>query len=430
MIIPMRGGFGLAPINQGSVYFSRNISANHAALNVIWNFGKSVLNYKLGKTKKSFMSVEKSAAIYEELYSEDCEEQVGVLNTSRPNILILIIESFSSNLVEAFGGEEGITPELNAISKEGIRFENIYAAGTRSDKGLVAIMAGCSYTGSLSLMHDPRKSENVSSMINLIKNRAYSSKFYYGGDLDFANMRSFLYNMGFDDYISEDDFRRSDRTSKWGVPDHILFDTILNDLGRLKQPFINMAFSISSHEPFDVPYQSEYTGSTLPDKFRNSVAYTDHWLGWFIDEAKQQDWWNSTLIFVVADHGSRLPGRLDDHEEKRFRIPMLWTGGAIRVRDTTITRMGGQTDIAATLLGQLQLDHSELRFSKNLLCSSQDFAFYNFTNGFGFIMPGAYIVWDKEAKTLLEKSGDYKLALKYGKALYQESQVSYMTGRN
>ena len=239
-------------------------------------------------------------------------------------------------------------------------------------------------------------------------------------------MRTFIFNMDFEESLSGDDFNRDDRKSKWGAPDHILFDTLLNDMKNVREPFVRMAFTLSSHEPFNVPYESRFRGNDLPDKFRNSVMYTDHWLGWFIDEAKKQQWWDSTLVIIIADHGSRLPGRLDDHEEKRFRIPMLWTGGALAVRDTVISRLGNQTDLPATILGQMGLDYSEFRFSKNLLMNTPEFAFYNFANGFGFLMPGGYVVWDHGARRYIVEEGNYTLAAKYGKAMYQVAHNDYI----
>lgn len=426
MIIPVRGGFGLAPINQGSVYFSNQIAANHAALNVVWNFNESLVNKKKGRKVRPFMPNIEAEQIFNTLYEESHEKIEIVLNTQRPNILILILESFSSNVIGVLGGEAGITPNLNNLTEEGILFEHIYAAGTRSDKGLVGIMAGWPSTEKSSIMLNSKKSESLPSLVRILRNEGYSSKFYYGGDLDFANMRSFIFNMGFEESISEDNFSTVDKRSKWGAPDHILFDTLLNDLNRAREPFVNMVFTLSSHEPFDVPYESGFMGNDLSDKFRNSVMYSDHWLGWFIDEAKKQQWWDSSLVVIIADHGSRLPGRLDDHEEKRFRIPMLWLGGALEVQDTLITKYGDQTDLPTTILGQMGMDYSEFRFSKNLFTNTPEFAFYNFANGFGFIMPGAYVVWDHVARMYLVEEGDYKLAAQYGEALFQIAHNDYL----
>lgn len=426
MVFPMRGGFGEFPIKQGSVYFSNQISANHAAVNVVWNFTESLVNNGKKRTVKTFMPEIEAEQILNTLYEERNEKIEIVLNTKRPNILILILESFTSNVIEAFGGEAGITPNLDSLAEESIMFEHIYAAGTRSDKGLVGIMAGWPSPEKSSIMLNAKKSATLPSMVRLLRNNGYSSKFYYGGDLDFANMRTFIFNMGFEESISRDNFSMVDKKSKWGAPDHILFDTLLNDMKKASEPFIKIAFTLSSHEPFNVPYESRFRGNNLPDRFRNSVMYTDHWLGWFVDEAKKQQWWDSTLVVIIADHGSRLPGRLDDHEEKRFRIPMLWLGGALAVRDTVITRFGNQTDLPATILGQMDLDYSEFRFSKNLLTNSPEFAFYNFANGFGFLMPGGYVVWDHEAKMYFVEEGNFKLAAQYGEALYQTAHNDYL----
>ena len=210
MIIPVRGGFGLAPINQGSVYFSNQIAANHAALNVVWNFNESLVNKKKGRKVRPFMPNIEAEQIFNTLYEESHEKIEIVLNTQRPNILILILESFSSNVIGVLGGEAGITPNLNNLAEEGILFEHIYAAGTRSDKGLVGIMAGWPSTEKSSIMLNSKKSGSLPSLVRILRNEGYSSKFYYGGDFDFANMRSFIFNMGFEESISEDNFSTVD----------------------------------------------------------------------------------------------------------------------------------------------------------------------------------------------------------------------------
>jgi phosphoglycerol transferase MdoB-like AlkP superfamily enzyme len=394
MIIPIRGGLGVAPMNPGKVYFSQNVFVNHAALNGVWNmvYGLSMLK-SMGKQYPDYISAE-DAEKYINSFGFKNDDAPKVLNTRKPNIVVILLESFTSKFIEPLGGMEGVTPNLNKLSEQGLLFSNIYASGDRSDKGLVSVLGGFPAQSTQSIMLYPPKSIKLPTLSRSLYSMGYNTNFYYGGDPDFANIRTFLYSARFNKIISQSDFPRSLNFGKWGVPDEHVFQKLLSDLDEAEKPFFKFFFTLSSHEPFEFPDESAFPGHNTVDKYASSIYYTDHWLGWFFNEVSKKPYWNNTLFILLADHGHRLPGNNKIYEPEKFSIPMLWLGGTL---DTigVVPQIGSQIDLVRTLLYQLDVDANEFVFSRNLLSNSnKQFAYYAFNDGFGFITDSCQFIWD------------------------------------
>ncbi|MBE9467850.1 MAG: LTA synthase family protein [Bacteroidetes bacterium] len=393
MILPIRGGVGIAPINVGMVYFSKTNYANNAAVNVVWNVGYSLANLKSTNKSFNFMDDKKADKTFANLYSENGETK-KLINTDKPNVVIIILESFTSKIIGVLGGRPEVTPNFNKLSHEGILFDNFYASGDRSDKGIVAILSGYPAQPTSSIIKSPQKTQNLPYLSRMLAKIDYSTSFYYGGDINFANMRSYFANGGFNT-VTKDDFKKSDCNSKWGVHDHIMFNKLLDDIDKENQKFFKVLFTLSSHEPFDVPMKTIINGDDEDNKFLNSAYYTDKCIGKFFDKAQKRDWWKNTIFILVADHGVRLPDNTPINSILKFKIPMLFLGGALTKQDTVIHTYGSQIDIPKTLLTQLGIKNDKYRFSKNLLSkTSPSFAFFSYNNGFGFVSDSLQLVHD------------------------------------
>ncbi len=394
MIIPIRGGLGVAPMNPGKVYFSHNLFGNHAALNGVWNmiYGLTMLK-SMGKQYPDYISA-KEADPYIISFEITNDDAPKVLKTTKPNIVVILLESFTSKFIMPLGGLEGVTPNLNKLCKQGLLFSNIYASGDRSDKGLVSILGGFPAQSTQSIILYPPKSIKLPTLSRCLDSVGYYTSFYYGGDPDFANIRTFLYSARFNRIISQTDFPRSFNFGKWGVPDEYVFQKLLSDLDEAETPFFKFFFTLSSHEPFEFPDEPVFPEHNAVDKYASSVYYTDYWLGRFFDEVSKKPCWDNSLFILLADHGHRLPGNNRIYESAKFEIPMLWLGGAL---DTVgvVSRIGSQIDLARTLLYQLDIDANEFAFSRNLLSNSnKQFAYYAFNDGFGFITDSCQFIWD------------------------------------
>jgi phosphoglycerol transferase MdoB-like AlkP superfamily enzyme len=427
MILPVRGGVGIAPMNTGMVYFSENKFANHAAINVAWNVVNSLVHKKDNGRSIKFMDEEKAQNLFTSLNSVSEENTLKVLKTERPNVVLLILESFSSKVVGAVGGKWDATPKLNQLAKEGLLFNNFYANGDRSDKGLVCILSGFPAQPRTSIMKTPEKTESLPSLFDNFNKIGYKTSFYYGGDIDFANMRSYFFNAKASEIFSDKNFDSKFVDSKWGVHDEHLFDRLYNDLTSETDPFFTAAFTLSSHDPFEVPMDDVFEGSDRATKFMNSVYYTDSCLGRFFERIKETEVWDNTLFILVADHGSQRPGKSQNHELDKFRIPMLWLGGALKDSLTEYNYVGSQIDIPATLLHQLSINSDDYSYSKDLFnSSSKKYGYYVFNDGFAFITDSTSLIYDNTGKRLLFSEGDVENDLVKAKAIIQTVSYDYL----
>jgi phosphoglycerol transferase MdoB-like AlkP superfamily enzyme len=425
MFLPIRGSFSVAPMNTGFVYYHNTKPfANHTAVNVIWNFFYSVKSGGKQKYPENFYNATRTQSLTDSLYAS-VDSTISVLKTSRPNIIVVVIESFTADVIEPLGGMKGVAPRLSALCKEGILFDQFYASGDRTDKGLVAVLSGYPAQPQTSIIKFPNKTAKLPQLNTYMKQLGYRTSFIYGGDVDFANFRSYLNTGGFDHITTVDDFDPALYTSKWGVHDHLMFEKAQEELQSEKSPFFKVILTLSSHEPFDVPMETVFAGTSPEALFLNSCHYTDRSVAKFIDHCKKQPWWENTLVVVTADHGHRHPGNKQLKESRRFKIPLLFLGGAIR-SDSVIHTLGSQTDIANTLLGQLDKTHPEFVFSRNLLQPNpKSFAAFFFNDGYGFLLDhDKFMVYDNPGKQFIVQENatpaDLNLSKAYQQRLYSD----------
>ncbi|PWJ45056.1 LTA synthase family protein [Sediminitomix flava] len=421
LIIPIRGSFDVAPMNVGFVYFHEKPYPNHVAINVFWN-----VLYSLGKVNKSkypenfydkTLTEEHFAELYEPAKTRNLPTKL--LKTDKPNVILIILESFTADLVESLGGEKGVTPNLEKLIDEGVLFTNVYANGDRTDKGLVAVLSSYPAQPKTSMTKWSQKTQELPSLPNVLNNEGYHTSFFYGGDVNFANINSYLHNSEFQEILSKNIFPSELSTSKWGVHDHYVFDKAI-DILKAKdpsKPFFQTILTSSSHEPFDVPMETVFEGDDKKSLFMNSAHYTDRSLGVFIDRLKEEKIWDNTLIMLVADHGIPHIKKHRNSDAGKFHIPMIWTGGALQNTNLKVDTFGNQTDLAETFIRQLNVDY-DFVFGKDLLqFNDQGFSFFTFNNGFGYLTSKAKVIYDL--------NGDYFIS-KDGKNYDQENAKAYM----
>ena len=422
LFIPIRGGITTSTANVGMVYFSNNQFLNHSAINPVFSLLASLSKQQDFGAQFNFYPEEERQERYTTLIHHndsltDSTEKIELLTTDRPNILIILLESFSANAIEAVGGEAGITPNLNRLSKEGITFTNMYANSFRTDRGLVAVLNGYLAQPTTSIMKYPAKSQTLPSIAKSLSEEGYTADMLYGGDINFTNMQSYFFGSGYSKITADRDFPLSSRLSKWGANDDITFSHLYESIKKRdeKTLWFSTFLTLSSHEPFEVPFHQ------LEDPYLNSLAFTDSCIGSFVEKLKELPVWKNTLIVLISDHGYRYPSPMLDYEPRRFHIPMIWLGGAVR-KPAIIDTYANQTDLATTLLNQLNLVHDQFTFSRDILDPGYPkYSFYTFSNGFGFIDSTGVSVYDNESnRPLLEEpSTDSRTRLDNGKVLLQ-----------
>lgn len=419
LFVIIRGGVTESTSNIGQVYFSNEPFLNHSAVNPDFSLLSSMGKSQDFASEFNFFDEEKRAALFDGLYpTTDGDSIIQVLNTKRPNILIILMEGFGGAFVEPLGGLPDVTPHFNRLSKEGIFFTNCYANSFRTDRGTVCTFSGYLGLPTASVMKIPAKSRTLPAIAEGLSKAGYKTDFLYGGDINFTNMKSYLLSTGYQRLIANTDFSLAEQTSNaWGVNDDITFEYLYNQLRNRKEegPWHTAFLTLSSHEPFEVPYHR------LEDKIPNAFAYTDECLGKFIDRLKQTPAWKDLLVICLPDHGFYYPREGSNAMPRFYHIPLLWLGGAVK-QPMQVDKIMNQTDLAATLLGQLGLEHTAFTFSRNVLGSDYKypFAFYSFNNGFSFRDSTGVTVFDNNSGSILfdEPEAD-ESRLDKGKAILQ-----------
>ena len=419
LFIIIRGGVTESTSNIGQVYFSNEPFLNHSAVNPDFSLLSSMGKSQDFASEFNFFDEEKRAALFDGLYpTTDGDSIIQVLNTKRPNILIILMEGFGGAFVEPLGGLPDVTPHFNRLSKEGVFFTNCYANSFRTDRGTVCTFSGYLGLPTASVMKIPAKSRTLPAIAEGLSKAGYKTDFLYGGDINFTNMKSYLLSTGYQRLTANTDFSLAEQTSNaWGVNDDITFEYLYNQLRNRKEegPWHTAFLTLSSHEPFEVPYHR------LEDKIPNAFAYTDECLGKFVDRLKLTPAWKDLLVICLPDHGFYYPREGSNAMPRFYHIPLLWLGGAVK-QPMQVDKIMNQTDLAATLLGQLGLEHTAFTFSRNVLGSDYKypFAFYSFNNGFSFRDSTGVTVFDNNSGSILfdEPEAD-ESRLDKGKAILQ-----------
>lgn len=418
LFVVVRGGVTESTSNVGQVYFSNDQFLNHSAVNPNFSLLSSMGKSKDFASEFNFFDESRRAQLFDGLYTtEDGDTVISVLNTKKPNILIILMEGMGGVFVEPLGGLSDVTPNLNRLSEEGIFFTQCYANSFRTDRGTVCALSGYLGLPTASVMKIPAKSRTLPAISEELVKAGYTTDFLYGGDINFTNMKSYLLSKGYQKLTADTDFSLSEQTSNaWGVNDDITFEHLYNQLkDRKDEPWMTTFLTLSSHEPFDVPY------NRLEDKIPNAFAFTDDCLGKFIEKLKQTPVWDNLLVVCIPDHGFRYPKEKVDRGGEFSHIPMLWLGGAVK-QPMKVDRIMNQTDMAATLLGQLGLDHSMFTFSRNVLGSAYTypFSFHCHGGGFAFRDSTGVSAYDTKANQIsFEEPSANEERLNRGKAILQ-----------
>ena len=418
IIIGIRGGLGESTTNIGQVYFSQNQFLNHSAVNPVFNF---IDSFDKADADYSFMSDEECTKLMSDLYNTQSIDCDTLLNTQNPNIIIILLEGCGGVFTE-IGGRTDITPNLNKLTKEGIYFTKCYGNSWRTDRGTVCALSGYPSFPTMSVMKIPSKSRSLPNIASTLqKERGYKTSYLYGGDINFTNMRSYLISGGFENLTWMKDYSADEqKTAQWGVRDDITFKTLSQMATNAEQPFLIGYSTLSSHVPWDVPIHH------FDDEVINSFYYLDQCIGDFINNFRKSKAWKNTLIVMLPDHGIPHNG-IDESSSLMNHIPMIWVGGAVK-EPRQIDKVCNQTDLPATLLGQLGISHDEFSFSRDVLSSTytRPFATHTFDDGFSMVDSTSFVCYDFVSnKVIAEEGRKNEQLLTLGKAILQAASKDF-----
>ncbi|SFV34102.1 LTA synthase family protein [Thermoflavifilum thermophilum] len=423
----IRGGWKRFPISESISYFSTHSMLNDAAVNPTWNLVRNLLSHYSHERYNPYhyFSDAEAHQIVDSLYAVPKDTIPTILTTSRPNIILIILESFTAD-----GVNPVITPTLDSLIQQGIYFDSLYASGHVSDQGIPAILSAFPATSGVSVCDDPQMTVHLPGINEDLQRVGYHTGFLYGGQLDFGNLRAYAFNKHFDWVRDGHDLPASLPRGALGIPDGIIWKILLQQLQQTDTPFFYCWYTLSSHIPYDIPAPDTLQVSPYQIPFINSMHYTDAALGALLHATQHETWFKNTLWVLVADHSheSQFPRALE--EKLRHRIPLIFAGEVIspQWRGIVMHRISSQLDIAATLLNQLHIPaHKRYPWSRNLFNPyTPEFADYNFFTGTGFVTPQGYVaLLNNNPRYVMAEISDSSLIPAYIRLAHAIQQVAY-----
>lgn len=434
-VLSIRGGFQQIPIQSSDSFFCSIPIANDAAVNPLWNVSFSVMEYENHSKENPYKDFAQDDAdrITRSLFEVKKDTTAQFLNTPKPNIVFILLESWSAYCIKSFGGDN-YAPFMDSLSREGIRFTKLYPAGYVSDQGIPAVLSGYPSVSRIAIINESSKSVPLPCINQDLKKYNYQSGFVFGGDLNYGNIRSYIFNKGFDVVKEERDFDDNIPRGKLGIQDKDMAKEYIKTLNNAKAPFVYSWFTLSSHMPYDFPGEKKQLVKTEND-YVNSVAYSDKALEEFFAEAKKQSWYKNTLFVIVADHSHASHKEFSVYDAEYHRIPLVFFGDVIdpSYKGKTIDHVYSQLDITYSILKQMKLDEESKQYvwSKNMFNPySKSSAFYCCFAGSGFITNEGFVGYQHGVKDLIfntvkDKKGLTDSLTLFGKAFQQSVYEDY-----
>ncbi|MCP4482109.1 MAG: sulfatase-like hydrolase/transferase [bacterium] len=429
LFLGIRGSISQGTMNWGEAFFSNHNIINQATLNPLFNFSKDI--YYAGKNKKnSLVSYYKNPAdaikrtqkitfqtnekaLYPHKYPL-MRQTINKGKEKKYNIVILLMEEFIGERVGIIGSNLGLTPHFDKLAKGGLLFDRFYSGGRRTNRGV-----SCTYTAYFplvghSIMVQTEGQQPMSTIGSILKNKGYSTFFINGGDVKFDNMQGFLIPKGIDKIIGQHDFLPKDTINKWGVPDHLVFDRLIQEIDQMaaqEKPFLAYMLSLSNHTPYTLPH-SKFTqkkAELSPDASFNTLKYVDYEIGRFFEQIEKKAYFKDTIFIILGDHSKSLHHDLSFDYRKSY-VPCLFYAPHILQTPKKVSKFCGQIDIAPTIFAMLNMDIIHNFCGKNMLLPpdpSKDFAFISAGSDLGYLKGNFFYSIALDDKGKLYKFNDF-----------------------
>ena len=402
-VLSIRGTLDHRPINASTVAFGNDAMVNTLPLNGFWNVVNAA--YMATNEKSSFdlygnMPIEEATRLVRtaaglqgpplDARLPSLHAQASTVPRDKPlNLVIIIQESLGAQYSARLGGE-GLTPALDALAGEGWWFERAYATGTRSVRGLEAITTGFLPSPADAVLILPKAETGFFTLGELLGRHGYFSRFVYGGEAHFDNMRGFFLGNGFNEVVDLPKFVDPEFVGSWGASDEDMFnqvDRLLREDARAGRRTMTVAFSVSNHSPWEYPSgRIEPQGD--PATVSNAVRYADWAMGEFFRKARTAPYWENTVFLIVADHDARVSGNLVP--VRHFHVPALILGPGIAPKSDP--QIISQVDLAPTLLSLIGLDTIHPMLGRDLTRRGANRAMMQFGDNYGYLSGDRLVV--------------------------------------
>jgi len=415
LIIPAlyfaRGGLQPIPINISDSNYSSHVILNDVAINSDWNLIHSIRENRLNLTQNpyQFMSNEEASLVLKNMTPNQEQSYPLLTEKDKPNIVMLIMESWSADLVEGLGGLKGITPFFDELSDDGYLFTNFYANGWTSDQGICALLSASPVFPHGSVINQSDKSRKVSSLPQVLKEKGYQTSFHFGGQMSYGNIKAYLLNQKFDLLKEQQDLKHIP-SGRLGIHDEYMYQVFQDDIAKQKAPFFSALFTVSTHSPYDIPREMTVDYDGEHTEYLKSAKYADACMRSFFDQVKNESWYDNTLFVIVADHSHKSPiGHHGKEAAGDHKIPLLFYGPALK--DSLVGKenntLGSQIDFLGTILPSLKSDLNEFKWTKNLMDNNlNSFAPYVFHYGIGLVDEKGQYSYIQDRKVERTSSGD------------------------
>lgn len=369
--------------------FSNNLVVNELGKNGVFSFfaafHSNELDYKTFyptlSDKEAYAILKKTLLQENQQYASAQWDNINRItkgeNESRPNIILIAIESFSGDFLKAFGNKDNLTPNYDSLANQSIFFTNLYATGTRTVRGMEALTLCVPPTPGNSIIRRPNN-DHIFSIATILKQKNYHPYFIYGGDGYFDNMNNFFGGQGFDIVDRDRGNPLSDKIdthryniptnevsfeNAWGICDEDLYKQAIKYADKSNAsntPFFQFVMTTSNHKPYTFPEGT----IDLPQGDRNAaVKYTDYALGKFIVEAQQKPWFKNTVFVIVADHCASSAGKWEINIDKHHIPAIIYN---LPHEPQKIDRMASQIDVMPTLFGYLNWNYTTALYGKDI----------------------------------------------------------------
>ncbi len=403
--IGLRGGLQPIPIQVSDACLHNNALYNDVAINPLFSFLANVRNYINNEKNNPFTNIEINVAqakvdslmILAKKSTTPAEKLWDNKIINKPNIVIIILEGISADGCLAFGGDNYM-PHLNNICQQGLSFTNCYPSGHLSDMGNASILSGYPASPNVSVLMMPAKTASLPCINKPLQAMGYNSNYYFGGQLTYGNIKQYLISKAFSSVNDETNINSSQyKLQRLGINDRDMAKVFMDANNKSKQPFFNIWFTISTHNPYDIPTPIKNI-TTNENAYTNTLLYTDSVLKTFFEKASMQPWYKNTLFVLVSDHSHVSHKNRNIQEAAYHKIPLLFYGPALQNKwvgkkiDYTVS----QLDIGYTLLESMDLPQELPRytFSKSLFNTTTHFAPYTYFSGAGLVYDSSAACYD------------------------------------
>lgn len=389
----IRGRMGYNPIRVSAAYFCNNTFLNQLGVSPAFNLLKSAEEMQKSENREIHLMDDTDAIRYvrNALHLTDSLPHISpiartVTNapcTGKRNVVFIFMESMSANLMGHFGDRRQLTPFLDSIADHSLCFNRFYSSGTHTNHAIHSVL----YSYPALMKRNSMKGSVIpfyTGLPTVLQDNGYHTLFFMTHESQYDNMNGFLRTNGFDQIYAQEDYPREKRVNSFGVSDEYLYEFALRKLNEEAagdSPFFASLLSISNHPPYIIPEGFKSRNSADDERI---VEFADHALRVFMDQAAQQPWFDNTIFVFFGDHGRRSNILRSDMPLTFNHIPfMIYAPEWIEPQQTD--RIGGQIDIAPTLLGLLGIDYTDNGLGINLLREERDCIFFTSDDAIGCI---------------------------------------------